>query len=255
MGTLFIGMLLPIPLLSHASENSGIFGGIPAERYLTGRFSAAQQLNFAALGKKNISTKTQQRYLHSETKQALAEMIDAFRKDFPNVKIWVASAHRSFYQQQRIWESKWSGQTRVEGQRLDKILTDPHERAKKILEYSAMPGASRHHWGTEVDFNRLYNSYYETGAGLVVFNWLKLNAARFGFCQPYTAGRRLGHKEEKWHWSYQPLATKFQRKWEALFSEDIELFLKHATFLGNQAAALLAPIYQKNINPACNKQG
>ncbi|MEE8482781.1 MAG: hypothetical protein V3S12_05455, partial [Acidiferrobacterales bacterium] len=73
----------------------------------------------------------------------------------------------------------------------------------------------------------------------------------YGFCQPYTAGRAQGHREEKWHWSYRPLAAKFQRKWEQLFAENTSRYIKVSSFAGNQAAAPLAPIYQRHINSDC----
>ncbi|NJK84502.1 MAG: M15 family metallopeptidase [Saprospiraceae bacterium] len=35
------------------------------------------------------------------------------------------------------------------------------------------------------------------------------NAAKYNFCQPYTAkgeARPYGYEEERWHWSYLPIA-------------------------------------------------
>lgn len=248
-----IGLLSATPFFCHANENNGLYGSVPAEHYVTGRFSASKHPRFVTLEMLNIPTMGHRKLLRREAGQALIQMIAAFHKEHPDINIWVVSAHRSFSQQRHIWEAKWTGQRKVEGRRLNETQHDPTARAIKILEYSAMPGASRHHWGTEVDFNRLQNSYYEKGSGLVVYNWLKQNAATYGFCQPYTAGRTQGHREEKWHWSYRPLAAKFQRKWEELFSENTERFLRNATFAGNQAAAPLASIYQTHVNPACTK--
>jgi zinc D-Ala-D-Ala carboxypeptidase len=73
-----------------------------------------------------------------------------------------------------------------------------------------MPGTSRHHWGTDVDFNSLNNRYFESGEGLKIYNWLVKHAAEYGFCQPYTKagqGRNGGYEEEKWHWSYLPVSS------------------------------------------------
>ena len=74
-----------------------------------------------------------------------------------------------------------------------------------------MPGSSRHHWGTDMDFNSLENGYFETGEGLRLYKWLKLHAAEYGFCQPYTSKStgRTGYEEEKWHWSFMPLSKIF----------------------------------------------
>jgi LAS superfamily LD-carboxypeptidase LdcB len=85
-------------------------------------------------------------------------------------------------------------------------------RAKKILEYSSMPGSSRHHWGTDIDLNNFENDWFETGEGLKMYQWMENHAAEYGFCQPYSkkdAQRPNGYNEEKWHWSYTPLAKKY----------------------------------------------
>jgi D-alanyl-D-alanine carboxypeptidase len=55
-----------------------------------------------------------------------------------------------------------------------------------IMNYSAMPQASRHHWGTDVDINSVEPEYFESGQGLKEYTWLQENAWKFGFCQPYT---------------------------------------------------------------------
>jgi len=75
-----------------------------------------------------------------------------------------------------------------------------------------MPSTSRHHWGTDIDLNNFNNSYFESGEGLKVFEWLEQHAHEYGFCRPYTAKDSLrpnGYNEEKWHWSYTPLSDKF----------------------------------------------
>lgn len=219
-------ILLLTPLKNHASENSGLYGPVAVEHYLTGNYTASRHPHFVRLEKSQLSGAWSHFYLRKKAAQDLSKLISAFRKEHPDIRIWVASAHRRFHRQRSIWEAKWSGRRKVDGQKLNEFLLDPTARAKKILEYSAMPGTSRHHWGTEVDFNHLRNSYYENGSGLIIYTWLKKNAATYGFCQPYTAGRTQGHREEKWHWSYRPLAAKFQRKWEQLFSENTSLYIQ-----------------------------
>jgi LAS superfamily LD-carboxypeptidase LdcB len=136
-------------------------------------------------------------------------MYKAAKKEGITLKI--ISATRPFLHQKRIWEAKWSGVRKVEGKNLSETIKNPVERALKILEFSSMPGTSRHHWGTDIDINTLTNEYFEKGQGLSEYNWLVANAASFGFCQPYSpkgADRKEGYNEEKWHWSYLPLAKK-----------------------------------------------
>lgn len=91
-------------------------------------------------------------------------------------------------------------------------------RLNIILRFSAVPGASRHHWGTDVDFNSTTVADWEpapTGGGRAGrFNalgtWLQANAARAGFVQAYTPGRSGGHHEEAWHYSYAPIALRLR---------------------------------------------
>src|SRR5699024_1377365 len=62
------------------------------------------------------------------------------------------------------------------------------------------------------DLNNLTNYYFESGQGKKEYEWLKAHANDFGYYQPYTdksAYGRTGYNEEKWHWSYLPLAKHF----------------------------------------------
>ena len=87
-----------------------------------------------------------------------------------------------------------------------------------ILRFSAVPGASRHHWGTDVDFNSVASAQWERPSGgrgrggplYPLWQWLDANAGRAGFVQSYTAGRSGGHAEEPWHWSYAPIALRLR---------------------------------------------
>lgn len=149
-------------------------------------------------------------FMHREAYEAFVKMHEAARAD--GVNLIVVSAMRTFSHQRRIWNNKWNGRQPLEGGISATIITDPVERAREILRYSAMPGTSRHHWGTDIDLNSLVNSYFESGQGKRVYEWLQQNASKFGFCQPYTAhgtSRQGGHEEEKWHWSYRPVSQKY----------------------------------------------
>ena len=83
-----------------------------------------------------------------------------------------------------------------------------------ILRFSAIPGASRHHWGTDVDFNSTTNADWAPSLGVgraagrfhSLGQWLEQNAPRVGFFRTYTAGRTGGHAPEPWHYSYEPIA-------------------------------------------------
>ena len=65
-----------------------------------------------------------------------------------------ASSFRDFERQQLIWNGKFSGERKVHddaGNPLDLALLDDWQKAQAILRWSALPGGSRHHWGTEID--------------------------------------------------------------------------------------------------------
>jgi D-alanyl-D-alanine carboxypeptidase len=188
-------------------------------------------------------------YLHKDTYAAFLAMHKAAAKD--GVRLVIRSAARSFDYQKGLWLRKWEGRANVDGQNLAKTMPDARQRALKILEYSAMPGSSRHHWGTDIDLNAFVNSYFEKGEGKKVYDWLQANAAKYGFCQPYTAkgpDRPNGYLEEKWHWSYLPIAvqlTELARK--SLKDEMIQ------GFGGAEAAPAIGVVekYVLGINEDC----
>jgi LAS superfamily LD-carboxypeptidase LdcB len=188
-------------------------------------------------------------YGRIEAVDALVAMIEAARAD--GVRLTVVSAFRSFSHQAQIWNGKWRGDTAVGGGRLPETVPEPVERARRILEFSSMPGSSRHHWGTDFDLNSIDPAHFVAGEGKAAHDWLAANAGRFGFCQVYSAkgpGRPTGYEEEKWHWSYMPLADPLLAAWLEQV-DDAEL----AGFEGAEAAAAIgvAANYVAAIDPAC----
>jgi D-alanyl-D-alanine carboxypeptidase len=177
----------------------------PDKDYLLGRFDPASDVRFSKLRPEHTSGAAMGGYLRKETYEAFVTMADAAGKE--GIRLTIISATRNFESQKKIWENKWNGRVQVEGKNLTSVI-NPEERARIILRYSSMPGSSRHHWGTDMDLNSLENSYFETGDGLRIYEWLTTHAAEYGFCQPYTskASGRTGYEEEKWHWSYLPLS-------------------------------------------------
>lgn len=188
-------------------------------------------------------------YLQKSAYQAFKNMhADAVKV---GIQLQIRSASRNFNYQKGIWERKWTGQTKVSGQNLAKTQPNPVQRAKTILRYSSMPGSSRHHWGTDIDLNSFENSWFATGKGLKLYQWLQNNAANYGFCQVYTAktqAARTGYEEEKWHWSYRPLA----RKYTAFAKQQINA-QQFAGFKGANVATDVHIVkdYVLGINPAC----
>ena len=188
-------------------------------------------------------------YMHQEAYAAFVEMHAAAAQD--GVTLTIISAMRTFDHQRRIWENKWHGRQILHGNIRATAIDDPVERSLEILRFSAMPGTSRHHWGTDIDLNSLNNSYFESGQGRRVYEWLQAHASSFGFCQPYTshgAGRTAGYEEEKWHWSYKPVASQYLKAFRELVTiEDI------TGFDGWETAREIGVIerYVLDVNRAC----
>ncbi len=188
--------------------------------YLTGKFDPSTAPSFTVVPQKyNVSG--YKMYLRIETLDAFKDMAEAASKD--GVDLNIASATRNFDYQKGLWNNKWIGVTLVNGDNLSKTIPDSLERFKKILEYSAVPGTSRHHWGTDIDINAATPEYFDTAPGEKVYDWLTENAATYGFCQPYSekdVDRLTGYNEEKWHWSYLPLSKKFTEEYKSLVADD-----------------------------------
>ena len=188
-------------------------------------------------------------YLRKETYDAYLQMQNAADQDEINIQI--ASATRNFDSQKDLWNGEWNGLTLVDGKNLLKSIPDEQERFKKVLEYIAVPGTSRHHWGTDIDINGANLKYFETDAGKKEYNWLQKNASAFGFCQTYNlrgSVRPNGYNQEKWHWSYMPLAKTFMEEYKNLIKdEDISGFDGDVYVAGEN----LIDNYVLSINPDC----
>lgn len=174
-----------------------------------GKFNPSKTPNFVRIARQ-YSDKPG-RIMQDVAYEAFKAMHKAALED--GITLVIKSATRNFDYQKGIWERKWTGATTLSnGVNLAHSTLSDVEKARMILLYSSMPGTSRHHWGTDIDLNAFNNAYFETGKGLDIYNWLRANAADFGFCQPYTAKnatRPKGYEEEKWHWSYLPLAIPY----------------------------------------------
>jgi LAS superfamily LD-carboxypeptidase LdcB len=128
------------------------------------------------------------------------------------------SSFRDFERQRSIWNAKYRGERPTLDRRERPVrmkALDPAARIEAILCWSALPGASRHHWGTDVDVAdgnvagyrpRLEADEYRQGGPFAALSrWLSAHMRHFGFYRPY-ASRRPGVQPEPWHLSYAPVA-------------------------------------------------
>ncbi len=216
--------------------------------YLMGRFEPAEHPDFTL-----IETQYADReglYLRKDAYAAFLDMYESAKSD--GVRLTIRSATRNFDYQKGIWEAKWTGARSIEdGKNASQAYPNPKERALKILEYSSMPGTSRHHWGTDIDLNAFNNEYFASGEGLKAYQWLSEHASEYGFCQPYSPKgeeRPHGYNEEKWHWSYLPIALPLT----ALAKENLKDSMI-SSFKGAEAAEQIGVVekYVLGINSDC----
>lgn len=175
--------------------------------------------------------------LHPDVIAPLRALQDSARQ--AGFDLQVCSGFRSFDRQLTIWNEKLAGQRPVfnaEGRRLQLETLTPWEQVQVVLRYSALPGASRHHWGSDLDIYdaaalpdgyRLQLTEVEVEPGGIMaplHDWLdkKLQDSD-DFFRPYVKDNG-GIAPERWHLSYKPVAN--------LFSERINVRLLSEVILG-----------------------
>lgn len=152
--------------------------------------------------------------------QLLPEVAKAFElmkiaalKD--NINIKIISSFRSFYQQKKIWNRKF--------EKNSSMGLSINENILKIIEYSTIPGTSRHHWGTDIDIIDdnikpdgdvlLTEKFYKNGPYVKLKKWLDENSKKFGFYLVYTKNdKRKGFEHEPWHYSYAPISKNILKE-------------------------------------------
>ena len=135
------------------------------------------------------------------------------------------SSFRDFSRQLSIWNGKFRGEKPMldaSGSPIDVTELSPQQRVEAILLWSALPGASRHHWGTDVDLvdrnatppgyrvQLTQEEFAPAGPFAPLAEWLETNAARFGFFRPFR-GVLSGVQPEPWHYSFAPVADNARR--------------------------------------------
>lgn len=170
--------------------------------------------------------------LQKEAFGAFQEMKKTALKE--GITIKAVSAYRSFNRQKSIWNRKYNKYT---SQGLS-----PDAAIQKIIEYSTIPGTSRHHWGTDLDIidasvkapkNLLLESNYaKNGVYFNLKNWMDTNAEAYGFYLVYTKSTtRKGFKYEPWHYTYKPLSKPMLQEFKKI---DLVAFYKNLELNGNK---------------------
>ena len=137
----------------------------------------------------------------------------------------IVSAYRDFDRQLLIWNEKAAGKRELldsRGKAIDVSQLSDKEKLYAILRWSAIPGTSRHHWGTDidvVDVSRLPINEVELipaegeegGPCYAMHEWLDQRIANnesFGFFRPYNKDSN-SVAPERWHLSFLPVAEQY----------------------------------------------
>jgi len=157
--------------------------------------------------------------LHPQAAVALLALRHAARRD--GIDLQAVSGFRDFDRQLAIWNGKFSGARALlsaQNQPLQAAELSESERVAAILVWSALPGASRHHWGSDCDvidrgaldpgspIELLSTDYGPGGRYARLSSWLSGHAHHYGFFLPYDRDRG-GVQPEPWHLSFAPVAV------------------------------------------------
>ena len=131
------------------------------------------------------------------------------------ISLDLASAYRSFERQLKIFDDKFNLRRPVLDENeniLDLSKENDEQKVEAILRFSAIPGLSRHHFGTDFDIysknllplgQKLQLTAYEYSEGQYFYPleiWLSNNLSDFGFQRPFTGKGHIAF--EPWHISY-----------------------------------------------------
>ena len=151
----------------------------------------------------------------------------------------ITSAFRDYERQLKIWNTKARGERALMddfGSPLVYQVLTPTEIMFSILRWSALPGASRHHWGSDIDIFDGSKQKVEDvqltpqecegdGPAAKLHDWLDEqinNNESFGFYRPY-ASDKGGVSPERWHLSYWPISQEIYKSYTMeLFQKNIE---------------------------------
>ena len=220
----------------------------------------APQLSFSSLmddfsrnqligkGNPDIVGNSYRSKMHKDAKKAFDKMKAAAAKE--NINLEVVSAYRSFQRQKEIFERKYKNFT--------SSGMSPEDAIEKIIEYSTIPGTSRHHWGTDLDIidaNRprladplLQKHFHGNGSYCNMKMWMDENSEKFGFFEAYTNnGNRKGFKYEPWHFSYAPISIPMLKSYQSKI--DVNKMLSEEKIIGSEhfSDAFISRYIEENI--------
>lgn len=196
--------------------------------------------------------------VHARALPAFLDMKSDAARD--GIDLSIASAFRDFRAQQRIWDMKFRGERPLydaDGNACDRAALSEEDLVDAILRWSAVPGASRHHWGSELDLidraampegYRVQLLPAECAPGAVfhpLHCWLDANLAQYGFFRPYGTFRG-GVRPEPWHVSFAPVSMPALR---GLTREVLARAVESSDMLGKACVlARIAEIHERYVS-------
>jgi len=164
--------------------------------------------------------------------EAFLDMNSAARKSGLSVR--VVSSYRGFNHQNLIWTRKYN---RYRSRQLSSQTAVNYN-----IRYTAIPGSSRHHWGTEIDvvdgtvktsqYPLNTKHYHGNGMYKSFREWMDDNAHKYGFFRVYTNDyTRRGFRYEPWHYSFAELAKPMLKEYT---ERNIQNNLKYQELLGKR---------------------
>ena len=161
--------------------------------------------------------------VHKQVVEPLRELRTAALQ--AGFELTLCSAFRSFERQLQIWNGKVSGKGPVmdgNGEPINIEALSPWSLIQAILRWSALPGASRHHWGTDFDIYDMRtmpegyklqltpDEVKDSGIFAPLHDWLDgyISSGQTRFYRPYAIDKG-GVAPERWHISYRPIADQY----------------------------------------------
>ena len=203
----------------------------------------------------HVISNERQQLLHTGIIDDWQQLVSHAKQD--NIDLCIASGFRSFERQQLIWNNKANGLRPINdanNHTVDITNVTNSQLLEYILHWSALPGASRHHWGTDIDVFaptmlneplQLEPWEYDQGGPMATLGqWLNDNLNAHGFFMPYKKYNG-GVAREPWHISHIAQSEKLSNS----LSLDLlqQTIARHDVGLKAEVLASIDTIYTQYI--------
>lgn len=201
-------------------------------------------------------------FMHRQAKEDFLAMQLAAQED--GIDLRIISSLRDFDHQLNIWNGKADG-SRVIRDDNEMIVNiqdlSEAELMQAIMRFSAVPGLSRHHFGTDVDVydanaieegmrvSLVASEYDKDGPFAKLSRWLRMNCSQYGFYIPYSHDKgKLA--QEPWHVSYREIVQSHTSKMTYDFMLPFfESFTSNEFHLVDHVKANLEQILKDYVQP------